>query len=397
MKIAYISNYLSKKFIECHSNGINFSVSGTLKSTAIARAFLKAGHEVTIFSPGITVCNKFIKSHSEIINYPEGKLTVKYPDIVSFRKCSLINSLLLHSALLKNLCYKEFDVILFYNITLDAALNLHLFKNKLRVLEYEDNIFNKSTRGKNNKGLWFKKRLFKYVINRTDCSIIVGKAMLSNLPYIKKIQIPGAIFEDVIENISFERKKWDGTFPIIVSLAGGLHYSKGADLIIQALDFMEYPVEVRFYGSGIIDNYTMNLIKNVSIRHKIKNFGFLRHNELIKILGNESHILINSTRSMGVEPNSEGYPFKMLEYAAIGRPIVSSTIGRLDDEFNECISFYDSEEPEEIAEAIMRIVKNYDIYSLKAVALQKRVINEFSISGISEKIQSFIKEINKSV
>jgi glycosyltransferase involved in cell wall biosynthesis len=394
MKIAYISNYLGHGFLESYCIGKSFSISATLKSTAIARAMIKAGHEVTVFSPGITVCNQFIKSHSEIIDYPEGKITVKYPHIVSFRKCSLINSLLLHWNLINKSTFKEFDSVLFYNITLDAALNLHLFKNKLRILEYEDNIFNNALKGNKYKALKWKNRLFQYVINRTDSSIIVGKGMLKNFPSIKKVQIPGAISEDVIENISIVKKMWDGTFPIIIALAGGVHYSKGADLIIRALDYIEYPVELRFYGSGIFDKYTKNLIENTPKKHSVKNVGFVKHNELIKILGTETHILINSTRNMGVEPNSEGYPFKMLEYAAIGRPIVSSTIGRLDDEFNDCISFYDCEDPKEIAIAIMKTVTNYDMYCEKAVALQKRVINEFSINGISEKVKNFLKEIS---
>jgi len=396
MNIAYVCNYLGPQFLEKYCRDKVFSISATLKSTAIIRAFLHAGHQVTVFSPGITVCNRYINKHEETVNFQEGKVKIIYPNILSFRKMSFFNSFSLKKTIRKTNTNENFDILLYYNVTFDAALNLHTFKNKIKILEYEDNIFNKALRGNKNNGERFKKQLFNFVIKRTDASIIVGKNMLKDNTSLTKVHIPGAINEDVLDNISFDMKKWDGLFPVKISLAGGVHYSKGADLIIKALDYIDFPVELNFYGSGSFDDYTSNLLQNCPKRHLVINNGYVAHNELIKILSQDSHILINSTRNMGVEANSEGYPFKMLEYTATGRPIVSSTIGRLDDDFNKCISFYDTEDPQDIADAIKKVVRNYNTYSEYAFNLQKRVVDEYSVVGISKKIKQFLYQINNN-
>jgi len=91
MKIAYITHFITPTFSEKFCKNKSYSISASLKSTAITRAILKAGHEITIFSPGLTICNKLIKAHTEQIIYPEGEVIVHYPNIISYPKCSLIN------------------------------------------------------------------------------------------------------------------------------------------------------------------------------------------------------------------------------------------------------------------------------------------------------------------
>ncbi|HBE42913.1 MAG TPA: hypothetical protein DDW27_17265 [Bacteroidales bacterium] len=396
MKIAYISNYLGPLFIKQYCNEKRFSVSATFKSTAIARALLKGGHDVTIFSPGITICNRFIKSYVEVVYFPEGLIKIFYPEIISFRKCSFINSILLWRVLRKKSVNQEFDLLLFYNISWDAALCLPIFSNRYCILEYEDNIFNKALKGQKNKFEWLKLRLFRHVIKQIDAAIITGKEMLNTSNVKTKVHIPGAISEDVIDNIVFKEKTLSNGFPVKLLLAGGLHYSKGPDLIIKALSFVKYSCELTLYGSGLLDTDAVGLIPTVPKYHKIILHDFVQHDELIKIMSNEAHILLNSTRDMGVPPGSAGYPFKMMEYASTGRPIVSSRIGRFDDEFNKLVTFYENEDPEEIGQAITYVIEHYQECARMALVLQKRTISEFSIDGISQKLNLFIKEVSNN-
>lgn len=395
MKIAYITNYVGPEFIEKFCNGKNFSISATHKSTAIARAFQKLGHEVTIFSPGLTVCNRFIKSHKEIIPYPEGTLEIVYPSLISFRKASIINTFLLYLKLRKSSKIIPFDALLYYNITFDAFINMHSFRNKLHILEYEDNIFNRALKGGTIKSFKVKKSLFSYVIKRTDAALITGKGMLANNEISLKVLIPGAVTEDVLNNISFDRKTRDTNAPVRLLLAGGMHYSKGVDLIIKALSYIKFPCELLLYGSGSLEPDSEALLEDVPSYHKVLMRGFTRHDELIKIMTENADILINSTRNMGVEPNSEGYPFKMMEYASTGRPIVSSPIGMLDDEFNELVKFYKNEDPVEIAQVITEVIEHYSDHAQKAELLQKRIVSEFSISGLAYKLDNLLNLIKE--
>ena len=396
MRIAYITNFISPTFSEKFCKGKNYTVSATLKSTAIARALLKAGHEVIIYSPALTVCNKLIKAHCEQIHYPEGEITLYYPNIISYPKCSFINSFLLRKLLKKHLKIWSYDILLYYNITLDSALNLHDFRNKIRILEYEDNIFNKALRGGHNRFEWLKGKLFNFVIKRTDAAIITGKNMLKDFKSLPKIQIPGAINEDVIENIDKSINPSKLCYPVKLLMAGGLHYSKGPDLIIKALYNISTPCEIHFYGHGTLDKEANEMIRFLPKQHKIIIHGFVSHKELIRIMSEETHILVNSTRSMGVDEQSEGYPFKMLEYAATGIPIISSKIGKLDDEFNKLVNFYETENPNEISNVIKFVINDYDNCVKNAHKLQSHVLKEYSIPGITAKLELFIKEISKT-
>ena len=135
MKIAYLTSYLGREFLATYGVGKKFALSGPLKSQGIARALMAAGHDVTIYSPGVTTCNAFISSFTEIEEYPEGKLTIKYCDIISKRRCGPINDWRI-SRLLKRESHL-YDAIVYYNITLAAAFSLRTFANKVKILEYQ--------------------------------------------------------------------------------------------------------------------------------------------------------------------------------------------------------------------------------------------------------------------
>lgn len=396
LQIAYIANYLGPEFSAKYCQNRNYSLSGTFKSTAIIRALLFAGHEVTVYSPGITACNKVIPTFDESIDYPEGQFKAIYPTIVSFRKCSTINSFLLFKKIKQELKQKSYDTVIYYNISIDAALCMPLFTGAHKILEYEDNIFNKALRGSVNRFVFFKKRLYDFVIRRTDDAIVVAKGMLNNGEVRKKVLIPGAINEDVINNITSELKTIDRLKPVRLVLAGGTHYSKGPDLLLKSLNYIKHSCELHFYGNGNFDPEVANLMKSIPSHHKAFFKGYVEHNILMKILTNEADILLNSTRNMGVAPNSEGFPFKMMEYAATGRPIVSSAIGKLDDDFNRHITYYEDESPEKIAAAISFVIENYETCALLARDLQARVIDEFSIKGISLKLNEFLTNLSET-
>jgi glycosyltransferase involved in cell wall biosynthesis len=144
-----------------------------------------------------------------------------------------------------------------------------------------------------------------------------------------------------------------------------------------------------------LDKDINEMINFLPKQHKVIIHGFVSHKKLIRIMSEETHILLNSTRNMGVDEQSEGYPFKMLEYAATGIPIISSRIGKLDNEFNKLVNFYETENPNEIANVIKYVINNYENCVKNAYMLQSHVLEEYSIPTISRKIGLFIEGISK--
>lgn len=391
MKIAYLSAYIGKEFTEKYCQGKQFALSGPFKTRGIARALMAAGNDVTIFSPGLTVANQMISPFTEYEDYPEGRLTIRYGRCVSYRRCSPINEWLTSRTLRKEA--KSYDVFLYYNITLGAALTIGAFKNAKRVIEYEDNIFNKALVGDKNSMEGYKTRLYNYLMRRTDgvMAVCLGLQLKDTLKY--SVLTPGIVNEEVINNVSSLVNKLEEGKKVHIILTGGIHYSKGGDLLVKAMTYIKTPCIVSVYGNCNLDENLKKLIAEVPPKHEFHFNGYMEHAELIKTLDRDADILINTTRSMGVGAQAAGFPFKMMEYASTGRPIVSSEIGKLDEEYNRHITYYDSEQPEAIAAAVEDVIAHYDERVQLALELQKIVLNEYTIEGTGKKLNKFLNTI----
>ena len=393
MRIAYYCNYVGKVFRERYCRDKRFALSGILKSQGIARSFLKAGYEVVIYSPALTICNRFISSFEEREEFEEGTLIIKYPSILSFRKFGFFNNLMLKRLIRNDLRHQHYDVFLYYNITQGAAMSIGMFKNTVKVLEYEDNIFNKNLVGETNKYGGYKKWLFDFIIPRTDGVMSVCMGMLTNGEVPFRILTPGIVNDEVVSSVSNRRNTLKNGVPVKIYLTGGTHYSKGSDLLIGALRYLKTPCSLEIYGNGSFYQKALDELKLVPSYHQVHLNGYMPHSDLMVLLEKDADILINTTRSMGVGAQAAGFPFKMMEYASIGRPIVSSELGKFDEDFNRHVSYYEGEDPEKIAAAIEDVISHYDEKVSLALELQERVLEEFSISGTSRKIDTFIKQI----
>lgn len=392
MNIAYLTSYLGPQFRENYCQGKRFALSGSLKSLGIARAIMSAGHNVTIYSDGVTTCDAIISSFTEVEDYPEGHLSIKYCNIISKHRCAPINEWRI-SRLLRNES-KQYDAFVFYNITLGAALSISAFNNAIKVIEYEDNIFNKALVGDRNSMVWFKTRLYNYLMKRSDgvMAVCLGLQLKGILNH--SVLIPGIINEEVINNVSNRVNTLRQGKPVRIILAGGIHYSKGGDLLVKAMTYIKTPCVVSVYGNCDLNDTMKDLILHVPTYHKFEFNGYKKHDELIMTLDNDADILINTTRSMHVGAQAAGFPFKMMEYASTGRPIVSSEIGKLDEDFNSHITYYDGEEPQAIASAIEEVISNYDKKVKLALKLQKSVLADYTIEGIGKKIDKFFNDIH---
>ena len=393
MRIAYLTSYLGKDFLAKYGKGKKFALSGPLKSLGIARSLMLAGHEVTIYSPAVTTCDVVVPAFTEVEEYPEGKLTIKYCNILSKRKCAPINDWRISRLLRKEA--KQYDVFLYYNITLGAALTIGAFKNKIKVIEYEDNIFNRSLTGDKISMEGYKQKLYNYLMARTHgvMAVCLGLQLKETLKY--SVLTPGIVNEEVIDNVTSKVNSLEKGKPVHIILTGGIHYSKGGDLLVKAMTFIQTPCIVSVFGNCSLDDNMKKLMAEVPAKHEFRFNGYMEHAELIKTLDKDADILINTTRSMGVGAQAAGFPFKMMEYASTGRPIVSSEIGKLDEDYNRHITYYDREEPEAIAAAIEEVIAHYDERVALALDLQKKVLSEYTIEGTGKKLSSFLNNIKQ--
>lgn len=398
MKIAYYSHYVGKEFAQKAGMGDRNGGSSSLKTQGMARAMLKAGNEVTIYSPGITGYNSVVEAFEEVEHYPEGDLHIKYPRISTYHRRAPLNDFRVWKLLRRDAKLINYDAFVYYNLDHFSFLMADAFDKSphtLKILEYEDNILCKTNEGeKATYPSWFVNYKYNHVIRRTNAAFAVCKGMLVNGEVKYKLLTPGVINEEVIGSVNHNPHTLREGEPTKLFTIGGGHYCKGPDLLVKALAYVKNPCKLIFYTDpNYFYTVAREALNNVPERHSVELRDLIPHDTLMNILNEEADIFVNATRSFGIAPQAAGFPSKMLEYAAMGRPIVSSEIGMLDEEFNKHITYYEKEDIQDIARCIDDVIENYQQKDAAALMLQELAIKRYSIEGTAESMKTFFKQI----
>jgi len=394
MKIAYIAGFTGHEFVKKYNNNIVPFHAATQKILVFSRAFLYAKHEVDIISTGVTSLHRKISAFEEKITVPEGIINVKYIKINPGKAQRVINSFRALLLFIKENKKRKYNCVVLYNGTersMFIALVARLLKIKI-VLEYEDAAtVNRSDKGRT-KLFVYKNIVFKIIVKLSDLIISVNHDLVRNINK-KSIVIPGALDDDIIKKGEMLKKLSLNINPIRIVYTGGLTISKGPDLLIYAVDLLkEYNIELHLFGDGDMRNKIAELKNQSSLKDKIILHGYVNRAFMIETLFN-ADILVNPHRiNLGEGLQGTVFPFKMIEYAATGVPILSSAVGRFSEEFDKYINYYEGESPQSLADGIRNMLESYQTCLSKSKALQTSVVKDFSIEGLSK---TFFETINK--
>ncbi len=239
---------------------------------------------------------------------------------------------------------------------------------------------------------WFinhiKQMLFMKCISRMDGFCFLTESMQE----INRNKVPYCVLEGMVpDNISFtERNTLDKKK--VVLYAGGLYETFGVKNLVEAAKKInDSSFELQIYGEG---NCVDFIKKQSEIYKQIKYMGVVGLNE-IKEAERKATLLVNP-RMTTENYTKYSFPSKTLEYMSSGRPLLTTKLAGIPEEYFKYVFLIDNENAEGIYNAITYVLnlteKELDEVGKKAFEF----VNRFKKASIqAKKIYQLMKLIHQ--
>lgn len=172
-----------------------------------------------------------------------------------------------------------------------------------------------------------------------------------------------------------------------VVFSGTLNELSGIDLILNAMKYVSFGIELDIYGDGPYRELVENVSKN---QMNVNYHGRVSNDEMIRIQKKAS--LLVCPRHVDDYTTKYTFPSKILEYICAGVPVLSNRLRGIPLEYENYITFSKSESPKDWAESINTIVLyNNKYYCEKAEMAQKAVLKNKSWENQCKRVIDFLK------
>lgn len=363
---------------------------GTAVPEELSKELVQSSAAATNFQIGLAAClSKWYKVH--MISYlgfsvkDRNKLDVfftrnNYSYVI--KQDGKINSFFSYYKKLRKMS-KENAIILTYNlnyITLFLPLWAKLFGKQAYLLLADHTESKEHNRISMKIFAMISERAFKKFNGVITLSTLLGNKLSNSKKNVLVLE-GGINFSDFDEILRPKRNK-----KLVVLYSGLLSKITGVDQLILAIEKIKDPdLEFRFTGRGELINDICLLAER---DHRVKFIGFLDRKDYINQL-EQANILVNP-RNMQLPQNLNNFPSKIIEYLASGRVIISTRFAGY-EKFEDNIIFSDNNY-ENIADAIMKIVKSYGEIYESSFNKNRQLAQQYDWSKQAEKVVNFVKK-----
>jgi glycosyltransferase involved in cell wall biosynthesis len=226
----------------------------------------------------------------------------------------------------------------------------------------------------------------KKVMAKFDKSIVLSKHLaLDYNPRHPFFVLEGILdSSNLLDDNNLDKKKClDKNCPIVITYAGTIVRDYGIEQLVKAVGFFdEGEVYLNLYGAGC-------LARELEVLHPRNVFlkGFVGPHAIGKIL-KESHFLMNC-RSPKDSFTKYSFPSKTIEYMSSGTPVIMTMLDGIPETYREFVIALDSNEPEEIYEALKHSITNYSL-CLEKACRAKEFIKSKSCASWSKGVVDFV-------
>lgn len=287
----------------------------------------------------------------------------------------------------------KYDIIHIHHPDPMAALALRLsgFEGKV-VLHWHSDIL------KQKNLLKLYRPLQEWLIKRADVIIGTSPKYLEESPHLKnnkkrKIAVPIGI-EPVSfnrNNVEAIRSQYDGK-KIIFSLGRLVGY-KGFEYLIESAKFLDDEYIILIGGSGPLKDTLQNQIETNNLSEKVKLLGRVSDEDLPSYYGACDLFVLSSIWK------TEAFGIVQIEAMSCGKPVIATHIPESGVDWVNKDGFsginVQPEDSKAIADAIMAITSNSEIYNQFSSNAKKRFEEMFTIDKMIEKCYGIYSNIIK--
>jgi len=136
-------------------------------------------------------------------------------------------------------------------------------------------------------------------------------------------------------------------------------------------------------------NFISSLIHRFKLEDRVVLTGVLNHNQMPEFLGKASVLALARPDNLQAKG---GFPSKVAEYLASGRPVVLTKVGELDKYLTDNVNvfFSDSDKSEDFADCLDRVLSNYPT-AIKVGESGREIAESFDFYRQAEIINRFIQ------
>ncbi|UKA74588.1 glycosyltransferase [Arthrobacter sp. FW306-07-I] len=174
-----------------------------------------------------------------------------------------------------------------------------------------------------------------------------------------------------------------------IAYAGAINVEYGVENLVLAFMSMTDPdVRLHLYGKGPLDKWVLEQCK---LDKRILHGGLVDHSALMPRL-KEASVLINP-RPAAQEFVRYSFPSKILEYMALGAPVITTRLAGLSADYLQYVQLTDDDSVAALARAIEAVRCQYPKAVERGLRGREYVLREKSVSNQGKRIAKFLSTL----
>ena len=247
--------------------------------------------------------------------------------------------------------------------------------------------------------IWVTKKNLARWLKKADGIIPITDYLENKILKIVDSATPICKLPISVDVNNFEPPNWhQNNQRLKIFYGGSFGFKDGLDTLLEAIRILVF--QFKFSGFELVltgkgserhMNSFWNLVNKYNVSEFIDFRGYVTYNEYIKIIQSSDLLCITRNTSKFA---SAGFPFKLGEFLASGKPVLVTRIGEIENYLtSDSAMLLEPENPQELAEKILLLTNDKSL--CESIGKRGRAVAEkyFSAQKVAEKLNIFFNSL----